>query len=133
MTSTQSSARYKWHRAVLGDHHKLMPAAILLAGFVMHSFDARDGGIVTVSIRKAAKHFRVARSTMQRGCWQLEGRGWLVRVRPLVVPGSRTPSARFALGDGPEGEGCTVAARGLHGRSREGCNPAATKTCKILV
>ena len=128
MKPKTSNARYKWHQRVLLDHHDLMPAAILLAGFIMHSYSSRDGETVTVSIRSAAKHYRVARSTMQRACWQLEERGHLYRLKHNPVPGARTPSARFAFGEGPdaEGEGCTRAAGGPQPRSREGCNAAAT-------
>ena len=109
------AARFQFHEQVLLDT-TLSRAAIRLAGFIMHSYQTKDGASFSFSIRKAAKHLKADRSTMQRACWELEERGHIQRIshghnRTRLIQ-SRSPIRVLYP------PGCKVTAGGLQSHSR---------------
>ena len=62
------AARFKFHEGVLSDHKNLVPAAILLAGYIMHKFETKGGARFGISISAAAKHFGVPQDDAARLC-----------------------------------------------------------------
>ena len=114
------AARFQFHEQVLLDT-TLSRAAIRLAGFIMHSYQTKDGASFSFSIRKAAKHLKADRSTMQRACWELEERGHIQRIsHGHNRLGSFNLAARFVF--------CTPpAAKSQPG----GCKVTAGDGCKV--
>jgi hypothetical protein len=108
------AARFKFHEGVLSDHKNLVPAAILLAGYIMHKFETKGGARFGISISAAAKHFGVPRKTMQRGCAALVARGHLQRcdTQRINAKGAFNPKARFAFGNGPPGGTASIRTQG---------------------
>jgi hypothetical protein len=94
------AARFKFHEGVLADT-TLSRAAIQLAGYVMHKFEAKGGMSFSFSIRAAAKYLTASRGTVQRGMAQLEERGHLYRLdtQRINAKGAYNPKGRYAFGN----------------------------------
>ena len=126
----RNSQRFKWHEEVVTDHRALTPSAILFAGLVMHNYSAKDG-YATVSMRAVSRRLRIMRSTAQSAAGLLVERGWLYRMNPTnPVAGTRNPSARFALGDGP-GDGLRPKAIGSRPEGHDGLGAKATSSVRV--
>lgn len=98
--SPLKAARFKFHEGVLADR-TLSRAAIRLAGYIMHKFEAKSGMSFSFSIRQAAKYLSASRGTLGRGMEQLEERGHLYRLdrERINAKGVTNRKGRYAFGD----------------------------------
>ncbi len=96
----RNAMRFKWHQRVIGDP-LLTAGALKFAGLVMHRFRAVDR-YAAVSHRAAARQLGMSERTMLRARDLLQERGWLYRVNPTTNPHEKNPTARYALGGGPD-------------------------------
>jgi hypothetical protein len=96
----RNAIRFRWHESVIADP-ELTAAALRFAGLVMHRY-RYDLQYAAVSHRAAARMLRMTERSMLRARDLLEERGWLHRMNYTRAPGRPNPTARYALGGGPD-------------------------------
>lgn len=96
----RNAERFRWHETLIADP-QLTAAALRFAAMIMHRFRA-DSGCAAVSHRNAARKLKMSERSMLRARDLLIKRGWLYRMPCSVAKGDGNPTARYAIGGGPD-------------------------------